>query len=141
MTNTAFTKPGEKAWLGCHVAPEPRPLVFRTMGRGHRKFKQAVFLLHVQPAVLYIHDKNYAAAIFCALLANCAHAHLMPHVTILNSHFLGGAKLRLECNTAKHVKKEQRQVNKKICELKGGNIGIVEKAQYCNNTVGYSYNI
>ena len=56
-------------------------------------------------------------------------AHLMPHVTILNSHFLGGAKLRLECNTAKHVKKEQRQVNKKICELKGGNIGIVEKAQ------------
>ena len=49
-----------------------------------------------------------------------------PHVTILNSHFLGGAKLRLR---AKHVKKEQRQVNKKFCELKGGNIGIVEKAQ------------
>ena len=56
-------------------------------------------------------------------------AHLMPHVTILNSHFLGGAKFRLECNIAKHVKKEQRQVNKKFCELKGGNIGIVEKAQ------------
>ena len=55
--------------------------------------------------------------------------HLMPHVTILNSHFWGGAKLRLECNTAKHVKKEQRQVNKKFCELKGRNIGIVEKAQ------------
>ena len=53
-------------------------------------------------------------------------AHLMPHVTILNSHFLGGAKLRRECNT---VKKEQRQVNKKFCELKWGNIGIVEKAQ------------
>ena len=51
----------------------------------------------------------------------------MPHVTILNSHFLGGAKLRLECSIA--VKKEQRQVNKKFCELKGGNIGIVEKAQ------------
>ena len=50
----------------------------------------------------------------------------MPPVTILNSHFWGGAKLRLECNTAKHVKKEQRQVNKKF---KGGNIGIVEKAQ------------
>ena len=32
-------------------------------------------------------------------------------------------------NTAKHVKKEQRQVNKRFCELKGGNIGIVEKAQ------------
>ena len=53
----------------------------------------------------------------------------MLHVTILNGHFLGGAKLRLECNTAKHVKKEQRQVNKKFCELKEGNIGIVEKAQ------------
>ena len=51
-------------------------------------------------------------------------------MTILNSPFLGGAKLRLECNTAKHVKKEQRQVNKKFCELKGGiYIGIVEKAQ------------
>ena len=58
-----------------------------------------------------------------------APAHLMPHVTILISHFLGGAKLRLSSNTAKHVKKEQRQVNKKFCELKGGNIGIVGKAQ------------
>ena len=50
----------------------------------------------------------------------------------LNSHFLGGAKLQLEMlssNTAKYVKKEQRQVNKKFCELKRGNIGIVEKAQ------------
>ena len=56
-----------------------------------------------------------------------ARAHLMPHVTVLNSHLLGGAKL--PSNTAKHVKKEQRQVNKKFCELKGGNIGIVEKAQ------------
>ena len=27
------------------------------------------------------------------------------------------------------VKKSRRQVNKKFCELKGGNIGIVEKAQ------------
>ena len=35
----------------------------------------------------------------------------------------------LSSNIAKHVKKEQRQVNKKFCELKGGNIGIVEKAQ------------
>ena len=33
----------------------------------------------------------------------------------------------LSSNIAKHVKKEQRQVNKKFCELKGGNIG--EKAQ------------
>ena len=32
----------------------------------------------------------------------------------------------LSSNTAKHVKKEQRQVNS---ELKRGNIGIVEKAQ------------
>ena len=56
-------------------------------------------------------------------------AHLMPHVTILISHFWGRAKLRLSSNTAKHVKKEQRQVTKKFCELKGGNIGIVEKAQ------------
>ena len=31
--------------------------------------------------------------------------------------------------TVEHVKKEQRQVNKKFCELKRGNIGIVEKAQ------------
>ena len=35
----------------------------------------------------------------------------------------------LYSNTAKHVKKEQRQVNKKFCELKGGNIGIVDKTQ------------
>ena len=35
----------------------------------------------------------------------------------------------LSSNTAKNVKKEQRQVNKKFCELKRGNIGIVEKAQ------------
>ena len=63
----------------------------------------------------------------------------MPHVTILNSHFLGGAEQNshfwaeqssgLNALTVKHVKKEQRQVNKKFCELKGGNIGIVEKAQ------------
>ena len=46
-----------------------------------------------------------------------------------HTNFLGGAKLWLSSNTAKHVKKEQRQVNKKFCELKGGNIGIVEKAQ------------
>ena len=52
--------------------------------------------------------------------ASYVRAHLMPHVTILNSHFLGGAKLRLECTTAKHVIKEQRQVIKKFCELKGG---------------------
>ena len=31
--------------------------------------------------------------------------------------------------TAKHVKKGQRQVNKKFCELKGRTIGIAEKAQ------------
>ena len=73
---------------------------------------------------LYSTRQKYAAAIFRAY--TCAR---VPHVTILNSHFLGGAKLRLECNTAKHVKKELRQVNKKFCELKGGHIGIVEKAQ------------
>ena len=58
--------------------------------------------------------------------------HLMPHVTILNSHFWGGAKLRLQCSLLilqSMKKKEQRQVNKKFCELKGGNIEIVEKAQ------------
>ena len=32
----------------------------------------------------------------------------------------------MNANTAKHVKKEQRQVNKKFRELKGG---VVEKAQ------------
>ena len=61
----------------------------------------------------------------CALLARACAARALDapwrmaraawpaygHVTILNRHFLGGAKLRLECNTAKHVKKEQRQVN------------------------------
>ena len=74
-----------------------------------------------------VHDKNYAAAIFCAAPAPyvraraCARAaraldspRPATYVTILNGHFLGGAKLRLECNTANHVKKEQRQVNKKI---------------------------
>ena len=35
----------------------------------------------------------------------------------------------LSSNTAKHVKNEQRQVIKKFCEFKGGNIGIVEKTQ------------
>ena len=35
----------------------------------------------------------------------------------------------MSSNTANHVKKKQRQVNKKFCELKVGNIGIVEKAQ------------
>ena len=51
----------------------------------------------------------------------------MPHVTILNAIFWAEQSSGL--NAAKHVKKEQRQVNKKFCELKGGNIGIVEKAQ------------
>ena len=35
----------------------------------------------------------------------------------------------LSSNTAKHVKKEQRRVNNKVCELKVGNKGIVEKVQ------------
>ena len=35
----------------------------------------------------------------------------------------------LSSSTANHVKKEQRQVNKKFCELKRGNKGIVEKAE------------
>ena len=64
-----------------------------------------------------------ARALCTRACAARAWQQLMPHVTILNSHYWGGAKLRLECsNTAKHVNKEQRQVNKK-------NIGIVEKAQ------------
>ena len=58
----------------------------------------------------------------------CARAHLMPHVTILNGHFWGGAKLRLSSN-CKACKKKSRQVKKKFRELKGRNIGIVEKAQ------------
>ena len=61
------------------------------------------------------------------LLYSAPAPHFMSHVTILNSHFLGGAKLRLDL--CKACKKEQRQVNKKFFELKGGNIGIVEKAQ------------
>ena len=37
------------------------------------------------------------------------------------------------------VKKEQRQVNKKFCELKGGNIGIVEKAQETRFGISLKY--
>ena len=54
-------------------------------------------------------------------------AHLMPHVTII--FWAEQSSGLMSSNTAKHVKKEQRQVNKKFCELKVGNIGIVEKAQ------------
>ena len=104
------------------ITPVPRPLVIRTMGRRHRKFKQAVFLLHVRLTVLYT-TKSMQLLYSAPARAIRARART---VTILNSHFLGGAKLRLECNT---VKKVQRQVNKKFWELKGGNIGIVEKAQ------------
>ena len=60
LTNTVHSRiePGEKAWLSAirscdaiNVAPVPRHLVFKTMGRRHRKFKQAVFLLHVRSTV------------------------------------------------------------------------------------------
>ena len=66
-----------------------------------------------------VHDKNYAAAIYI-------YSAPAPYVRALDAPRDYTAKLRLECNTAKHVKKEQRQVNEKFCELKGGNI---EKAQ------------
>ena len=110
-----------------NVALAPRPRVFRTMERRHRKFKQAVFLLHVRPTILHM-TKIMQLHIYCACARRPRPRALDAprHVTILISHFLGGAKLRLSSNT---VKKEQRQVNKKFCELKGGNIGIVEKAQ------------
>ena len=81
-----------------NVAPVPRPRVFRTMGRRYKKFKQAVFFLHVRPTVLYmtkIMQLLYSAP--APGRPTCARAHLMPHVTILNSHFLGGAKLRPQC--------------------------------------------
>ena len=41
--------------------------------------------------------------------------------------------------SAKHVKKEQRQVNKKFCELKGGIIGIVEEAQETRFGISLKY--
>ena len=42
--------------------------------------------------------------------------------------FLGGVKLRLEFNTA-NCKACKKRAETKFCELNGGNIGIVEKAQ------------
>ena len=107
-----------------NVAPVPRPLVFRTMGRRHRKLSSCytfgrLYSTRQKLCSCYILRLRSARALR-------ARAHLVPHVTILNSHFLGGAKLQLECNTAKHVKKEQRLVNS---ELKGRNTGIVEKVQ------------
>ena len=94
-----------------NVAPVPRTLVFRTMGRRDRIFKPAAFLLHVRPTVLY--TRLYTTKIMQLLYSAPAYvrAHLIPHVTILNSHFWGGAKLRSLLITAKHVKKKQRQVN------------------------------
>ena len=65
LTNSA---PGEKAWLRYVAAtqtPVPRPLVFRTMGRRHRKFKQAVFLLHVWPT-LYCTRQKFCSCCACA---------------------------------------------------------------------------
>ena len=62
-----------------------------------KEAQEAVFLLHVRSTVLYttkIMQLLYSAP------APCVRAQLMPHVTILNSHFLG-----LNANTAKHVKK------------------------------------
>ena len=86
LTNTVHSRSqarrrGSATQLPCiNVAPVPRPLVFRTMGRRHRKCKQAVFSCYTFGR-LYCTDKNYAAAIARALA---------------NSHFFGGAKLRLE---------------------------------------------
>ena len=47
--------------------------------------------------------------------------------------------LILTSTTAKNVKKEQRQINKKFCELKGGNIGIVENAQETRFGMSWNY--
>ena len=49
-----------------NVAPVRRPLVFRTMEKRHREFKQAVFSLATRSADCTVHDKNYAAAMLRA---------------------------------------------------------------------------
>ena len=41
----------------------------------------------------------------------------------------GEMPCKQDLNLMNQVKKEQRQVNTKLCELKRGTIGIVEKAQ------------
>ena len=64
--------------------------------------------------------------------ARVRRAQLMPHVhvTILKLIAIFWAEQSSGLNVILQAcKKEQRQVNKKFCELKGGNIGIVEKAQ------------
>ena len=91
-------------------------------------------MLHARLTVL--DDKNYAAAIFCAcalapgILGARVRALDAPrdHTKYVYKIILAEQSSGLNA-ILQACKKEQRQVNKKFCELKGGNIGIVEKAQ------------
>ena len=60
--------------------------------------KQAAFLLHIQPSTQQKLCSGYILRLHPTWYACVWHAHLMPHVTILNSHFLGRAKLWLQCS-------------------------------------------
>ena len=74
-----------------NVAPLPRPLVFRTMGRRrHRKLFYCYMF-----GRLYCSYVTKMMQLLYSAPAPYVHAHLMPQMTILNSHFLGGAKFRL----------------------------------------------
>ena len=114
LTNTVRSKPGEKAWLRYVAATQkcsavPRPLVFRAMGRRHRKLsscytlgradctgRQKLCSCHIlrlrPPQVL-------GAAPRCARALDAPRDHTI--LLLLNSNFLGGAKLRLECSLLK----------------------------------------
>ena len=57
-------------------------------------------------------------------------AHLMAHAGAhVNSHFLGGAKLRLEYNTAKHVKKRAETSKLVRCRTSLGEPERIQVAQ------------
>ena len=76
-------KPREKAWLRYVAATlasflGPVPTETSSLLNHGKKAQEAVSLLLYSAPAPYVR------------------AHLMPHVTILNSHFLGGAKLRLD---------------------------------------------
>ena len=92
LTNTVRSRSQERrrGSAATHICSAvPRPLVFRTMGRRHRKLSSCYTLgrLYWTTKIMQL---LYSAP------APQVRAHLMPHVTILNSHFWGGAKLRLE---------------------------------------------
>ena len=95
------------------------------MAKRHKKFKQAAFLLHVRPTVLYttkIIQLLYSAP-------TCAHVRALD-APLDHTKLPFGTKQNSGWNANTAKQKEQRQVNKKFCELKGGNIiEIVEKAQ------------